>query len=113
MPPTVTASTDNPGIATAHRDRRFVLFLLILVYKLNFIDRQILSILKEPIAAELHLSDTDLGLLGGFAFALFYSVLAIPAAWLADRTSRVWIITAGLALWSGFTALCGVAANYG
>ena len=93
--------------------RRLALGLLVLVYTLNFVDRQILSILKEPIAAELHLSDTDLGLLGGFAFALFYSVLAIPAAWLADRTSRVWIITAGLALWSGFTALCGLATSYG
>ncbi|MHB8448479.1 MAG: MFS transporter, partial [Rudaea sp.] len=80
------------------------LALLIVVYTLNFVDRQILAILKEPIAADLHLSDTDLGLLGGFAFALFYSVLAIPVAWLADRYSRVWIITTGLLAWSGFTA---------
>src|SRR5689334_10139118 len=92
--------------------RHIALALLILVYTLNFLDRQILSILKEPIAAELHLSDTDLGLLGGFAFALFYSVLAIPAAWLADRFSRVWIITAGLFLWSLFTALCGMATGF-
>jgi len=94
------------------RGRSVALALLIVAYTLNFVDRQILSILKEPIAADLHLSDTELGLLGGFAFALFYSVLAIPAAWLADRSSRVWIITAGLALWSGFTALCGVAGSY-
>ncbi len=92
--------------------RNFVLFLLVVVYTLNFLDRQILSILKEPIAAELHLSDSDLGLLGGFAFALFYSVLALPAAWLADRYSRVWMMTGALALWSGFTALCGVAASF-
>lgn len=92
--------------------RYAALALLILVYTLNFLDRQILSILKEPIAADLHLSDTDLGLLGGFAFALFYSVLAIPAAWLADRFSRVWIITAGLFLWSLFTALCGMATGF-
>lgn len=94
------------------RTRWLALAMLIVVYTLNFIDRQILSILKEPIAADLHLSDTELGLLGGFAFALFYSVLAIPAAWLADRTSRVWIIAAGLFLWSGFTAMCGVASGF-
>lgn len=94
------------------RTRRIALAVLIVVYTLNFVDRQILSILKEPIAAELHLSDTDLGLLGGFAFALFYSVLAIPFAWLADRFSRVWIISAGLFLWSGFTALCGMAGSF-
>lgn len=92
--------------------RRIALILLIVVYTLNFVDRQILSILKEPIAADLHLSDTDLGLLGGFAFALFYSLLAIPFAWLADRFSRVWIISAGLFLWSGFTAMCGMAGSF-
>lgn len=95
------------------RARRVALMLLIVVYTLNFVDRQILSILKEPIAADLHLSDTDLGLLGGFAFALFYSVLAIPIAWLADRWSRAWIIAVGLLVWSGFTALSGVAAGFG
>lgn len=106
----VAASADRAPVSSGAR--HLALFLLIVVYTLNFIDRQILSILKEPIAADLHLSDTDLGLLGGFAFALFYSVLAIPAAWLADRFSRVWIITAGLTLWSGFTALCGAAGSY-
>jgi MFS family permease len=107
----MSASLDASDEAR-YRNRRFVLFLLIVVYTLNFLDRQILSILKEPIAAELHLSDSDLGLLGGFAFALFYSVLALPAAWLADRFSRVWMMTGALALWSGFTALCGSAANF-
>lgn len=102
----------DASAAARYRNRHFVLFLLIVVYTLNFLDRQILSILKEPIAAELHLSDSDLGLLGGFAFALFYSVLALPAAWLADRYSRVWMMTGALALWSGFTALCGMAANF-
>ncbi|MEP6939013.1 MAG: MFS transporter [Rudaea sp.] len=92
--------------------RRIALFVLIVVYTLNFLDRQILSILKEPIAAELHLSDSELGMLGGFAFALLYSVLAIPAAWLADRFSRVWIMTGALLVWSGFTALCGAASTF-
>ncbi len=98
------AMTAQSTDGNANRARRIALILLIVVYTLNFVDRQILSILKEPIAADLHLSDTDLGLLGGFAFALFYSLLAIPFAWLADRFSRVWIISAGLFLWSGFTA---------
>ena len=108
----IAVPADDVSNRADARARHVALFLLIVVYTLNFIDRQILSILKEPIAADLHLSDTDLGLLGGFAFALFYSVLAIPAAWLADRFSRVWIITAGLSLWSGFTALCGMAGSY-
>jgi MFS family permease len=106
------AMTAQSTDGNANRARRIALILLIVVYTLNFVDRQILSILKEPIAADLHLSDTDLGLLGGFAFALFYSLLAIPFAWLADRFSRVWIISAGLFLWSGFTAMCGMAGSF-
>lgn len=92
--------------------RWFALFMLIVVYALNFLDRQILSILKEPIAAELGLNDSQLGLMGGLAFALLFTTLAIPAAWLADRTSRVWIMTGALAVWSGFTMLCGMAGNF-
>ena len=92
--------------------RWLMLFMLLVVYAVNFLDRQILSILKEPIAAELGLDDEQLGLMGGLAFALLYTTLAVPAAWLADRTSRVWIITGALALWSGFTALCGLATNF-
>lgn len=106
------SATLKTSSGTDVRTRRIALAVLIVVYTLNFVDRQILAILKEPIAADLHLSDTDLGLLGGFAFALFYSVLAIPFAWLADRFSRVWIISAGLFLWSGFTALCGMAGSF-
>jgi MFS transporter, Spinster family, sphingosine-1-phosphate transporter len=86
--------------------------LLMLVYVFNFLDRQILSILKEPIATELGLNDTQTGLMGGLAFALLYTGLAVPVAWAADRVSRVWIITGALALWSGFTALCGLAGNF-
>lgn len=97
---------------TPAKGRSFTLFLLIIVYALNFLDRQILSILKEPIAAELHLNDAQLGWMGGLAFGLLYSVLAIPVAWVADRWSRVWIMTASLAVWSGFTALCGLAMTF-
>lgn len=88
------------------------LAFLILIYTLNFLDRQIISILKDPIAEELQLSDTALGLMGGLAFALLYTTLAIPIAWLADRRSRIWIMTWALAIWSAFTALCGMASNF-
>ncbi|ESQ88266.1 MFS transporter [Asticcacaulis sp. AC460] len=103
---TPTQSQGAPG-------RHFILLLLILVYILNFLDRQIISILAVPIKEEFGISDSQLGWLLGLAFGSVYSVLAIPAAWLADRFSRVWIMTGALAIWSGFTAFCGLAANYG
>lgn len=92
--------------------RNLTLAALLLVYVFNFVDRQILGILAGPIKAELQLSDTQLGLLGGIAFALLYSTLAVPLAVLADRTGRVRVIAISLAVWSGFTALCGFATSY-
>jgi MFS family permease len=89
-----------------------VLLILLLAYIFNFIDRQIIGILAVPIKAELQLTDTQLSLMGGIAFALFYSGLAIPIAWLADRSSRVNIIAVSVALWSLFTAACGLAQNF-
>ncbi len=89
-----------------------VLLILLLAYIFNFVDRQIIGILAVPIKAELELSDRQLGLMGGIAFALFYSGLAIPIAWLADRYNRVKIIAWSVALWSSFTALCGLAQNF-
>ncbi|MEM8917544.1 MAG: MFS transporter [Pseudomonadota bacterium] len=89
-----------------------VLGMLLVVYIFNFVDRQILAILAGPIQADLDLSDTEMGLLGGIAFALLYSTLAVPLAWLADRTSRSWVITISLVCWSGFTAICGFAQNF-
>lgn len=94
------------------KGRYLALALLILVYTLNFLDRQIISILKDPIAEELNLNDEQLGLMGGLAFALLYTTLAIPVAWLADRTSRVWIMTWALGIWSAFTAICGLTTNF-
>ncbi len=91
--------------------RAFMLFMLIVVYTLNFIDRQIIGILAIPIQQELGVSDTMIGVMRGVSFALFYSTLGVPIAWLADRANRVWIITAALTIWSGMTALCGLAAN--
>lgn len=93
--------------------RYYVLAVLILVYMLNFLDRQIIGILAAPLKEHFQLTDSQFGLLGGIAFASVYSTLAIPLAWLADRFSRVWIMTGALAVWSGFTALCGVAGSFG
>lgn len=92
--------------------RAYILFILVVVYCFNFIDRQILSILAVPIKAELGLSDTQIGLMSGLAFALFYATLGVPIAMLADRTSRVRIMAIALTLWSAMTAICGVAQNF-
>lgn len=89
-----------------------ILAILLLAYIFNFIDRQIVGVLAVPIKTELGLSDTQIGLMIGLAFALFYTGLGIPIAWLADRGSRVRIIAVSLALWSLFTALCGVTRNF-
>lgn len=93
---------------------KIMLFALLLVYILNFLDRQIVNILAEPIKGELGLSDTQLGLLAGPAFAVFYAVLGIPIARYADnaKTNRVWLISICLAIWSAMTAICGVAQNF-
>jgi MFS family permease len=90
-----------------------VLALLLIAYIFNFLDRQILGILAQPIKADLRLSDTEFGAIGGLAFALLYSVLGVPLAYLADKTSRTAVVVGSLAFWSGFTALCGTAAGYG
>ena len=89
-----------------------VLAILTVVYAFNFIDRQILVILQEPIKAELGLSDTQLGLLTGFSFAVVYVTAGIPTAWLADRSNRRNIIAVWLGIWSVMTALSGIVQNY-
>ena len=94
------------------RYRSLALLLLTLVYGFNFIDRQIVGILAPFIQADLELTNTQLGLLIGLAFATFYSVVAIPIAWLADRYNRVNILSIALATWSAFTALTGLAGNF-
>lgn len=94
------------------RDRRLVLGLLVAVYCFNFIDRTIITVLQQPIKVELGLSDTQLGLLSGTAFALFYSVLGLPIARLAERYDRSRIIAVSLAAWSLMTMLCGTATSF-
>ena len=93
---------------------KLMLWMLLIVYILNFLDRQIVAILAEPMKREFGLSDTQLGLLAGPAFALFYAILGIPIARYADKagTNRVWLISISLAVWSGMTAVCGVAQNF-
>lgn len=97
---------------TTARYRAWALFILVVVYTFNFIDRQIVGILAVPIKEDLALSDTQLSLMGGLAFALFYTFLGVPIAILADRKSRVWIMTIALGLWSAMTAACGFAQNF-
>jgi predicted MFS family arabinose efflux permease len=92
--------------------RNYVLFVLFLGYVVNSIDRSVLGILMPAIRHEFALSYTQVGLLGGLAFALFYATLGIPIAALADRTSRKWVLTTCIVGWSVMTALCGLAANF-
>jgi len=114
--------TDLPAVSESDRAagkayesdayKWYVLAVLAVVYGLNFIDRQLLVILQEPIKAELMLSDTQLGLLTGFAFVIFYVICGIPIARLADRGNRRTIIAIALSTWSIMTALTGMAQNY-
>lgn len=102
-------NTDD-GITRAYRN--YVLAMLTLVYVFNFVDRQLLVILQESIKKELHLSDTQLGLLSGFSFAIFYVTLGIPIARVADRRSRRNTVAVSLGLWSVMTACSGLARNF-
>jgi MFS family permease len=92
--------------------RNYVLAMLTFVYVLNFVDRQLLVILQESIKKELHLSDTQLGLLSGFTFAIFYVTLGIPIARIADKRNRRNTVAASLGLWSIMTACSGGARNF-
>lgn len=110
--PMITPSDGLTKPPFASRYRYYVLALLVLGNAVNFIDRSILSILLEPIKLELKLTDTQLGLLGGLAFALFYATLGIPIAALADRWRRVNVLSISMVIWSAMTAVCGLATNF-
>ena len=97
---------------TSHKHRHYALAILTVTYVFNFVDRQLLAILLEPIKNEFGVSDTAMGLLYGLAFALFYATLAIPIARLADRSNRRNILAAAAGLWSIMTVACGFAANF-
>jgi MFS family permease len=112
-------STAPPGEAAAldsspakSRYRYFVAGMLCVIYTLNFLDRQVLAILAQPVKLELHLTDTQLGMLTGLFFALFYTTGGIPVAALADRYNRVRIVAAAAAVWSFFAAACGLATGF-
>lgn len=105
-------STANHAGKPAVSNRNLVLGFLVAAYTLNFIDRSIIGIIGEPIKVDLLLTDTQLGLLGGLAFALLYTTLGLPIARIAERTNRVKLISIAIFVWSCFTALCGVAQNF-
>lgn len=86
--------------------------MLCFIYVLNFLDRQLLAILAKPIQDGLQVSDSQLGLIGGLYFALFYCLISIPVAWLADRSNRVKVLSFACALWSAATLACGMANTY-
>jgi MFS family permease len=98
---------------SAPRDRWYVLAVLTAVYAMNIADRFSISTLLEPIRQELRLSDSGIAFLTGFALALFYVTVGIPIAAIADRSNRRNILAVSLAVWSGMTALCGLARTYG
>jgi MFS family permease len=102
----------NDAAEQLRRRSSLVLALLLVAYVFNYLDRQILGILAGPIIGELRLNDRQFGLLSGPPFAILYSVLGIPFAVLADRTSRSRVIAAAVAFWSAFTALCGIATSF-
>ncbi|HEY9218149.1 MAG TPA: MFS transporter, partial [Phenylobacterium sp.] len=111
----MTTSTADAGVAKPTYSggyRNTVLWLLVVAYTFNFIDRTIISTIGQAIKVDLKLTDTELGWLGGLAFALLYTALGIPIARLAERRSRVNIITVAIIVWSAFTALCGTATSF-
>jgi len=105
-------SAGAPSSLFSAGTRRYVLTILVIAYTFNFIDRQILGILVEPIRLELGVSDTAMGLLTGLGFALFYTLMGIPIARYADRANRRNLIAAAVGIWSVFTAAQGLAQNY-
>lgn len=96
----------------SHAYAWYTVVLLTVAYIFSFVDRYILGLLVEPIKADLELTDTEIGLLLGPAFALFYTTMGLPLGWLADRARRTWIVSAGIAIWSLATAACGLARTF-
>lgn len=110
MAETVTPSPVINPVSTGYR--RYALWVLLIIYTLNFLDRQVVNILAEPIKRDLGLADWQLGMMTGLAFAIFYTVLGIPIARLAETKNRPMIIGASVAAWSAFTVLCGFTQNF-
>ena len=102
----------HAGASQARGYRNVVLGFLVLAYTLNFIDRSIVGIIGQAIKVDLLLTDAQLGLLGGLAFALLYTSVGLPIARIAERSNRVNLISIAIVIWSGFTALCGLAQSF-
>ncbi|HYC66784.1 MFS transporter [Brevundimonas sp.] len=115
MSSTPIASGAPPSAARppVGRSAWVALGVLWFIYVLNFLDRQLLSILAKPIQDALHITDGQLGLLGGLYFAFFYCFIAIPVGWLADRTNRVMVVSIACGIWSAATMACGLSRNFG
>ncbi|MEJ2762289.1 MAG: MFS transporter [Gammaproteobacteria bacterium] len=105
-------ATDHDSFQVTDRYLKYVVILIWFVLLLRFVDLQVIAVLLESIKAEFHFSDTELGVLSGIAFALFYATLGIPIAWMADRYNRRNIIAVSLGLWSLMSALCGTAVGF-
>lgn len=110
----IDTASPPPG-ARPHVGRHawVALGMLWFIYVLNFLDRQLLSILAKPIQDALNITDGQLGLLGGLYFAFFYCFIAIPVGWLADRTNRVWVVSIACGVWSAATIAFGLSKNFG
>jgi MFS family permease len=112
MPDDLSAATKSPATPPqSSTPARYALAMLTVIYTLNFLDRTVINILIDPIKRDYHLSDTEMGLITGFGFVLMYSLLAAPVARWADRGNRRSILTWGLTIWSGMTALAGISRN--
>ena len=109
-PPGGTPAASTGGVG---RKAWVALGVLWFIYVLNFLDRQLLSILAKPIQDSLNITDGQLGLLGGLYFAFFYCFIAIPVGWLADRTNRVAVVSIACGVWSAATMACGLSRNFG
>jgi predicted MFS family arabinose efflux permease len=103
------AAASDSGLALR---RNVALVMLFIVGTINFVDRQLLSVLVEPIRADMNFSDTQFGLLTGLAFALFYAAMGVPVAMIADRWNRIRLIGIACVVWSGFTAACGLVSTF-
>ncbi|HET9161096.1 MAG TPA: MFS transporter, partial [Caulobacteraceae bacterium] len=113
----MTTTTATGPVAAAEKKRVgpyawFVLAFLCFIYIFNFLDRQLMSVLTSYIKEDLKLSDSEIGLMTGLLFALFYTLLGVAAGWLADRSVRIRILSAGAFVWSLFTLLCGSASSF-
>lgn len=109
---TIAAAPARPVMLLSRGYRAYALGLLLLVYIMNFVDRSVVNILAEPIKNDLGLADWQIGLMSGLAFAVFYTILGLPIAQLAERRNRPVIIAIAIAVWSAFTAVCGLAQNF-